>query len=156
MPDPVFQPEEVIALHQAEGHALTNVLYYLWLNTFDEERPFRFLYFLEMTFDDGQSILLTSGEDSASIRLSTAEALVQTAADLRDLHGKVTIMRSRAGILPVWQDVLGKKLEAIRVSKNENGEYLADAIVLDFGPENLILVSLDPIGDGLRVDVFED
>lgn len=132
-PPECFRWEELEALQGFETQQLADVNYYFWLNRPDDsdDTPLRFLFYLELVFDQS-SLLLTSGEDSTAIRLGTAEALVKTAGELQKLHGKITIQRVAAGSFPLWQPAVGQALGAIRLSRNEAGLYLNDALVLDF------------------------
>lgn len=153
-PPDCFTLEELESFRTFEGQLLADVNYYIWLNQIEDEPvPYRFLYFLELVFESGQSLLLTSGEDSVAIRIGAAAELIQTAETLRQLHGKIGIQRANAGASPMWQAVVGKPLEAIQLSRNEDGLYLNDALLLDFGAQQ-ILVRL-AAKEGLAVGVHE-
>lgn len=153
-PADCFTLEELQVLQSFEGQALAAVNYYLWLNLAEgEDLPYRFLYFLELIFENGDSLLLSSGEDSEAIRVSDAETLVNTARQLQELHGKVTIQRVSAGALPLWEPALGKTLAAIRLSKNEEGFYYNDSLLLDFDTL-AILVRLSG-KEGLEVGIYD-
>ncbi|MBV6440470.1 MAG: hypothetical protein DYG98_13625 [Haliscomenobacteraceae bacterium CHB4] len=141
-PPDCFLLEEIQTLQSFEKQVLEGVNYYIWHNQPEAgTMPHRFLYTLELVFDTGESLLLSSGDDSEAIRLITAENLVETAHRLQRLHGKPVIQRVAAGIQPVWREVVGKTLQFIRLSRNEAGLYLNDAILLDFG-ERRVLVRL--------------
>ena len=153
-PPDCFKLEELEAFRTFEGHLLTDVNYYIWLNQIEgEAAPYRFLYFLELVFDAGESLLLTSGEDSVAIRIGTAAELIQTAETLRQMHGKLGIQRTNAGASPVWQSAIGKPLAAVQLSRNEAGLSLNDALLLDFGARQ-VLVRL-AAQEGLAVGVYE-
>ncbi len=149
-PSDCFRLEELEQLQSFENQALDEVNYYFWINQAEQETaPYRFLFFLELIFGDQRSLLLTSGEDSETIRVSDAEELVKTAEALRALHGKIVIQRVVATSFPLWTGVQGKTLAGIRVSKNEQGLYANDALLLDF-TEQKILVRLSA-REGLEV-----
>ncbi len=119
-----------------------DVNYYLWLNQPGEgSAPRRFLYTLELVFENAGALLLSSGEDSEAICLIGAEELVETARRLQQLHGKALIQRVPAGVQPLWRESVGKVLTSIRLSRNDAGLFLNDALLLDFG-ERRILVRL--------------
>ncbi len=139
-PPDCFRLEEIEAFQAAEGQVLSDVNYYLWLNTAEPgEAPYRFLFYLELVFEDSSSLLVTSGDDSEAIRVSTAEALIETAARLRTLHNKVSIQRVNAGSLPIWQPAAGRTLEAVRLSRNDRQLYQNDAFLLDFGAHGVLV-----------------
>jgi hypothetical protein len=148
-----FSLAELEVFQSLEGAVLTDVNYYLWLNQNDSEgMPYRFLYFLELLFDAHLPLMLTSGEDSAAVRISDAETLVKTADVLQKLHGQISIQRVSAAALPLWQPLIGHSLEAVRLSKNEEGMYYNDALLLDFGTGQ-VLVALSG-KEGLVVDNY--
>ena len=99
------------------------------------------MYALELTFDTGESLILSSGEDSEAIHLVTAEDIMKTARSLQNLHGKQVIQRFAVDIQPVWREVVGKTLQHIRLAQNEDGLYLNDAALLDFN-EHRVLIRL--------------
>lgn len=140
MPPDCFSLEEIQLLQSFEQQSLDNVQYYIWHNQAEAgTMPHRFLYALELIFDSGEPLLLSSGDDSEAIRMLTAENLVETAGRLQRLHGKPVIQRFSAGVQPMWRDVTGKTLQHIRLSRNEAGLYLNDAVLLDFGDHRMLV-----------------
>ena len=135
-----FRLEELEVFQSIEGQLLADVNYYLWLNQADDGAiPYRFLYALELVFDSNDSLLLSSGEDSEAIRVIAAETLLETARQLQQLHGKISIQRVSAGAQPLWLAAIGKMLEGIRLSRNDAGLYLNDALLLDFGKRRIMV-----------------
>jgi hypothetical protein len=142
IPPDCFSLEEIQILQSYEQQRLERVTYYVWHNQAKPGAlPHRFLYAIELVFDSGESLLLSSGEDSEAICLITAEQLVDTAHRLQQLHGKAVIQRILAQEQPLWRDVSGKTLQNIRLAKNDEGWYLNDAVLLDFN-EYRVLVRL--------------
>ena len=136
-PPNCFKQAEVEAFQTFENQRLETVNYYLWRANSKSS----FLYALELYFEHGETLLLSSGEDSESIRLITAASMVETARKLQSLHGEALIQRIVANIQPLWRDILGENLLEIRLTRHESGLYQNDAILLDFG-ETQILVEL--------------
>jgi hypothetical protein len=148
-----FTLDELRTFQRFEGQVLTDLNYYLWVNPGDTgEAVYRFLYFLEMIFDSNESLLLTSGDDSTAIRIGEAAELVETAKKLQALHKKIIIQRISAGALPLWKPAIGTTLRAIRLTKNEEGLYLNDALLLDFDVQ-AVVVQLNPQADGLQITI---
>lgn len=146
-PPDCFRLEELDAFQTVENQVLVDVNYYLWLNQAEaDEAPYRFLYYLELVFDEQPPLLLTSGDDSEAIRVSDAGALLKTADALRRLHGKVIIQRVNAGNLPLWQPLIGQTLNAVRLSRNEQLLYRNDALLLDFGARQVLVQLSDREG----------
>ncbi|MCK6692318.1 MAG: hypothetical protein L6Q97_09465 [Thermoanaerobaculia bacterium] len=152
-PPDCFRLEELEAFQSFENQLLSDVNYYLWLNRAEAgEAPLRFLYVLELVFEQPEALLLSSGEDSEAIRVIAPEALIDTARRLQTLHGRVSVQRVSAGAFPLWQPVVGRALESIRLSKKDNGLYLNDMLLLDFGFRQ-IMVQLGR-REGLEMGVF--
>ena len=152
-PPDCFCLEELQAFQSFETQVLADVNYYFWLNsTRADNAPDRFLYAVEFIFEQQGALLLSSGEDSTAIRIISAETLIQTARDLQTLHGQVSVQRANTSTLPIWATAVGQALHAIRLSRNEDGLYFNDALVLDFGTPQ-ILLRLSP-QDGLEITPF--
>lgn len=154
-PDPTppdcFRLEELELFQTFENRVLADVNYYRWLQ--GAEAADHFLFYLELIFEQEPTLLLTSGEDSAAIRIGSAADLVKTARALQALHGQSVIQRLPAANSPLWQPVVGRALEAVRLSKNEQGLYDNDALLLDFGASR-ILVQLSPDA-GLQLTIYD-
>jgi hypothetical protein len=129
-----FRLEEIKIFQSFENETLADVNYYLWLNQAEGDGPpYRFLYALELAFEEVPgTLLLSSGEDSESIQILLAETLVETARRLQQLHGKVLIQRVSAGAQPLWENAVGKPLASIRLARDASGMYHNDALLLDF------------------------
>ncbi len=155
-PPDCFRMEELEIFQSFENQTLVDVNYYLWLNQAETEDGIllRFLYALELLFESNESLMLSSGEDSAAIRLINAESLVNTARQLQELHGKVLIQRVSAVAQPLWEGVAWKILQAIHLSRNEAGLYHNDAMLLDFG-NTRILISLSE-REGLELAPYQE
>ena len=136
-----FQLAELNTLQSYENKVLADVWYYFRISRNQEGNLSRFLYFLELIFDSAASLNFSSGEDTDSLEIVNAETVVQTALDLQAAHGETSIQRAHAGAYPLWESLIGTPLEGARLSKDENGLYFNDAVLLDFGPRR-VLVSL--------------
>jgi hypothetical protein len=149
-PPDCFQLEELQVLQSFEGQLLDDVNYYLWLNQADDDSlPYRFLYALECLFDNQEALLVSVDEESTALRIVTAETLVKTFEAAQALHGKISLQRVNAGSFPIWEPAVGRKLEAIRLTRGDDGLYLNDALLLDFG-EYAVLVRLS-LQEGVEV-----
>lgn len=137
MPADCFTLEEVQQLQAAAGRTLTQVFYYLWAST--ESTRHGFLYFLELGFDSGPALYLSSGEDSMGIQVSDAAVLIDTAHQLQALHGEPSIRRIVAHNSPIWQSVIGRPLHAIRLMRHESGLYANEALQIDFGDRQIVV-----------------
>jgi hypothetical protein len=148
-PPDCFRQSDVEAMQAFENQKLATVNYYLWRSSPKSS----FLYALELYFENGEMLLLSSGEGSEAIRLTSARSLVETAQKLKEMHGEALIQRIVANIQPLWRDVIGANLEEIRLARHENGLYHNDALLLDFG-ETQILLELSE-KDGLVLSEYD-
>jgi hypothetical protein len=149
-PEGCFSLEALEVFQSFEGQILETINYYLWVNKVgDEASPYRFLYFLELIFGGNETLILTSGEDSMAIAISTAGELVENANKLREINNRISIERILANPYQIWTDVLGAKLESINLTPNEEKYYLNDGLMLDFGFKQII-VQLSQ-SDGLEI-----
>jgi hypothetical protein len=153
VPSDCFRLEEIETLQSFEGSILSDLNYYLWINPPATAAAQGFLFFMEMIFGQ-ETLLLTSGEDSSAIRVSDAQTLVKTAERLQRLHGTAVIQRSFASGSALWKPLIGKPLRTVNLSKHdESGVYQNDALVLDFGDAQRVMVWLSG-RDGLSVGAY--
>jgi hypothetical protein len=139
-PDGCFSLEALEVFQSFEGQILETVNYYLWVNEVgNDASPYRFLFYLEFGFEQNETLILTSGEDSTAISISTAGELIETASALRELNNRVTIQRILANPHQLWTSVIGTKLESINLTPNEEKYYLNDSLMLDFGQKKIIV-----------------
>ena len=141
-PPDCFRLEELEQFQSVENQTLVHVNYYLWLPVAPSGQvPNQgFLYFLELIFDEHAPLLLTSGEDSAAIRVSDAATLLDSARRLYTLHGQASIQRiSAADTSPLWQPLIGKTLTAVHLPRHESGLYANAALELDFGDSQIVV-----------------
>lgn len=141
VPPDCFRLEELETLQSLGNQMLVEINYYLWLRTNPAETPeaHGFLYFLELIFESHDPLLLTSGEDSAAIRVSTAAHLLDTAQRLQSLHGYIAIRRIQANTSSIWRPLIGRPLNAIHLARHENGLYANSALQLDFGDRQIVV-----------------
>ncbi len=148
-PPDCFQQSEVEAFQAFEGQKLETANYYLWRASAKSS----FLYAIELYFESGETLLLSSGDGTEAIHIISAEALVKTAQKLQALHGEALIQRIVANIQPLWRDVVGASLQEIRLARHESGLYHNDALLLDFGEKQIMLELSEK--DGLVLGEFE-
>jgi hypothetical protein len=139
-PPDCFRLSDLEVFKSFEKQTLTAVNYFVWLNR-DEAGAVsgRFLYMLELVFDGPETLLLSSGDDSEAIRVGDVGTLLKTATALHTLHGAETIERIDAVRQPLWQFIIGKPLEAVRLTRHESGLYRNDALLLDFNTHGIVV-----------------
>ena len=102
---------------------------------------------VSVEFENEDALILTSGDDTDAIRVSTAVDLIQKAQQIQTQTGQAAVQRMHASASALWQPVIGQVLQAVRLSKNDDNMFLNDALLLDFGEvNNNLLVTLNPTG----------
>lgn len=149
-----FSVNELLKLNSMQGKILANVIYHNWVNTADGNSKYVFIDKLELNFLDGVKIVLNAGEDSDALRIIENYNLSQDILEIeKDFEGKITIVSELANKNEYFADIIGKEISSVQLSK-DGGDYLADAIVLEFEKERR-LIALSP-EEGIIIDYFED
>ncbi|MFN0216443.1 MAG: hypothetical protein ACKVT2_19460 [Saprospiraceae bacterium] len=147
-----FQQWELELFQTFENTILNTVNYYLWRTN----KKSSFLFALELFFENGKTLLLSSGEDSEQIQVITPESLTRTAKKLQLIHDEALIQRIAANIQPLWRDLIGTALQGIRLSIHaETGLYRNDAMLLEFDGTRILLELSEKDGLLLGQDNFE-
>jgi hypothetical protein len=149
-PPDCFTLEAVEAFKSFEGYTLDSARYYIWKSL---SGAGDLLYALELRFQEGESLLISSGEDSEALRITDAASLVETATRAQALNGQPVFDAYDAMHQSIWKPCADRTLLAIRLSKNHEGLYLNDALMLDFEGQKII-VGLHERG-GMRVIAHE-
>ncbi len=145
-PPDCFTLEAVEAFQSFEGRTLVSAKYYVWKSLSGSAD---LLYALELRFQEGESLIISSGEDSEALQIIDAATLVATANRAQQLNGQPVFDAYDAMQQSIWKGCADRNLVAIRLSKNEEGLYLNDALMLDFDGQQLI-VGLHERG-GMRI-----
>ncbi len=150
IPDGHFTLSELEIFRQVENATLEGVDYYIWLDTEAEQPVWRFLLAIELRMGEAGSVIVSAGEDTDAVRVVQQEELLKTAAALYKIHGKPVIQRASRDHQIPWNGLINSTLQAVRLSKSEEGYYLNDALMLDFGDTGLI-IALNQDGGGLLI-----
>ncbi|MFM7401595.1 MAG: hypothetical protein ACKO4W_11885 [Bacteroidota bacterium] len=150
IPDGHFTLAELQIFQKAENTTLEGVDYYIWLDTEAEQPVWKFLLAIELRMGAAGSVIISAGEDTDAIRVIQQEELLKTAAALFRIHGKPVIQRASRDHQAPWNGVINNILQAVRLSKSEEGHYLNDAMMLDFGETGLV-IALNQEGGGLLI-----
>lgn len=159
LPSDCFNEREVGTFQLFENQTLELVNYYVWQANSNATQGSAtsadtsgFLYALELYFGHGETLLLSSGENSDAIGVISAESLVGTAQKLREMHGHALIQRIPANNSALWSEAMGQILLGVQLSRHESGLYSNDVLLLDFGSKR-ILVQLS-MREGLELGEY--
>ncbi|MBL7825737.1 MAG: hypothetical protein JNJ57_03840 [Saprospiraceae bacterium] len=149
-PEGHFSLEEIQAFQGFENLRLVAAAYYLWTDVSPETNSTPWLWALELQFEGDQQLLISPDEAVDSLRILPLESLLKTAEQMHQLHGAPVVQRLSCHARAPWNQCIGNVLQAIRLSRGEEGFYLNDALLLDFGA-NAILVALHPDAEGMII-----
>ncbi|MEZ4927872.1 MAG: hypothetical protein R3A50_16435 [Saprospiraceae bacterium] len=149
IPSNQFRLEELQTFLGFEHNTLSGVNYYLWVRGAAENSQ-HFLFALELQFETGGRLLLSSGEGSEAISVISDDALIEIAKRLEQMHGHPVIQSMPRSNQGLWANITGTSLEEVQLSRGENNLFRNDALMLRF-EEAHILVRLVEAGDGLEI-----
>lgn len=148
-----FSNEALAKMAAVQGKIVQNIVIILWQNTVDASNSVEIIDALQIRFTNGERLTIGSNENGDGLDIVDYH-FQETKKQLEDeFEGKIKLHALDASKTKMWQDVPGKTLNAIRITK-EDERYCSDAIVLDMGEEQRA-VSISPF-DGLIIDYHEE
>ncbi len=148
-----FSNEALAKFVSAQGKTIEKVICHLWQNKLNPNEIFEIIDNVDLLFTDKQKLTIGCNEkgdglDAIDFNYKTAAIALEN-----EFEGKIKVYAIDASTTKMWKDVIGKKLNAVRISRD--GElYLSNAIRLDFENE-LREIEVNPI-DGIIIDYFEE
>jgi len=148
-----FSNEALARFVAAQNRTVEKIVCHLWQNKIQASTTVELIDNLELHFTDKQK--LTIGCNAEGDGLDAFEFdYVKSANEIEtEFEGKIKLFAVNASATKMWEDVIGKTLVAVRVSKS-NDHYKADSVILDFGEEKRE-VTISPL-DGLVIDYYEE
>ncbi len=148
-----FSNEALARFVAAQNRTVEKIVCHLWQNKIQAGTTVELIDNLELHFTDKQK--LTIGCNAEGDGLDAFEFdYIKSAKEIdKEFDGKIKLFAVNASATKMWEDVIGKTLLAVRVSKS-NDNYKADAVILDFGEEKRE-VTISPL-DGLVIDYYEE
>ncbi|MGZ3883046.1 MAG: hypothetical protein ACXVPQ_12295 [Bacteroidia bacterium] len=148
-----FDNESLKRLIAAEGKTVKFVVCYLWQNSINKNDVVELIDNLELRFTDKTRLTLTGNEENDGLDAVEFDYEKEKQEVEKEFEGKIRIFGVDASSTKMWQDVIGKQLVSVQLTK-ENSNYLSDSVLLDFGTEKRT-VSVSPL-DGLIIDFWEE
>jgi hypothetical protein len=148
-----FSHEALARFVTAEGKTVESVICHLWQNNLDPNKPVEIIDNIELHFTDKHKLTISCNSEGEALDAIDFDAK-KTARELNEqFDGKIKLFKIDASPTKMWSDVIGKVLENVRVSKQDE-YYLADSVILNFGEEKRV-ISIGPL-DGLIIDYWEE
>ncbi len=151
---PIYFSNEALARFLvAEGRKVEKVVCHLWQNTHDQNGSVELIDNVELHFTDKQKLTISCNAQGDGLDAIDFDYL-KTAKELQaEFEGKIKLFSVNASSTTMWEAVIGKTLEHVKVTKM--GEYYkADSVILEFGEEKRE-ISIGPL-DGLVIDYYEE
>lgn len=148
-----FDAHSLKKLVAAEGKEVKAIVCYLWQNSIDKANVVELIDNFEIIFTDGYKLTLGSNPDNNGLEAIDFDYEAEKKAMEEEFEGKIKIIGVNASATKMWKDVIGRKLQSVKLTKEENN-YLSDSVMLDFGDERRT-VSISPL-DGLIIDFYEE
>lgn len=151
---PIYFSNEALARFlAAEGRKVSKIVCHLWQNTHDQSGSVELIDNVELHFTDSQKLTISCNANGDGLDAIDFDYTSTAKALHAEFNGKIKLFSVNASTTTMWEAVIGKTLENVRVTKM--GEYYkADSVVLDFGEEKRE-ISIGPL-DGLVIDYYEE
>ena len=148
-----FSPLALKSFVAAEGKEIKSVICYLWHNAINKNEIVELIDNIEFAFNDNSRLNVSNNADNTGLDVIDFNFEGEKKEIEIEYGGKIKLFAVNASPTKMWEDVIGKKLIAVQLTK-ENDNYLCDSILLNFGEERRI-VSASPL-DGLVIDFYEE
>lgn len=148
-----FTNEALARFVAAQGRIIEKVVCHLWQNNMNKSEVVEIIDNVEFHFTDSQKLTVACNADGDGLDAIDYDAKAAAIELKNEFDGKIKLFAIDASTTKMWEGVIGKKLEKIRVSRD--GEYYkADSIILDVEDERRE-ISISPL-DGLVLDYYEE
>ena len=151
--DVYFTNEALARFVAAQGRTIEKVVCHLWQNSFNKTESVEIIDNVELHFTDKQKLTIACNPEGDGLDAIDFDYKSTAIALHKEYEGKIKLFSLNASDTTIWEDVIGKTLRKVRVTK-ENDYYKADSIVLEIDEEKRE-ISIAPL-DGLIIDYFEE
>jgi len=148
-----FTTETLKNFVAVEGKVVRTVFCYLWHNAINKNDIVELIDSIEFAFADNTRLTIGTNNENTGLEAIDFNFEAEKRELEKEYQGKIKLFAINASPTKMWTDVIGKKLEAIQLTK-EGDNYLSDSVLLNFGEEKRT-VSVSPL-DGLIIDFFEE
>lgn len=148
-----FTNEALAKFVSVQGKQVSKIICHLWQNNNNPSEPFEIIDNVQLFFSDNQNITISCNEDGDGLDVIDYN-FEESKKELNLMFdGKIKLFAVDASNTKMWTDVIGEKLNLIKITKQEE-YYKADSMVLQFNNE-MREISISPL-DGLIIDFYEE
>jgi len=148
-----FSKEALIRFTEAAGKTVAKIVCHLWQNSINTNDIVEIIDNVELRFTDGTKLTIASNENGDGLDAIDFNYKETAMALHHEFDGKIKLFALDASDTKMWEDIKGKKLIAVKLTKL-NDYYKSDSILLNFGEEGRV-ISVNPI-DGVIIDYYEE
>jgi hypothetical protein len=148
-----FTSEALARFVSAQDLIVEKIVCHLWQNTIDANNTVELIDNVELHFNGDKKLTISCNEAGDGLDVIDFDYRKTARALHTEYDGRIKLFAVDASTTKMWESVIGKVLKKVRVTRDD-GNYLADSIVLDFG-EELREISIAPL-DGLIIDYYEE
>ncbi len=148
-----FTNEALAKFVSVQGKQVSKIICHLWQNNNNPSESIEIIDNVQLQFFDNQKITISCNENGDGLDVIEYN-FEEAKKNLQDVfNGKIKLFAVDASNTKMWQDVITKNLDLVKVTKQET-YYKADSIVLQFENE-MREISISPL-DGLIIDFYEE
>ncbi len=150
----VLDNETLEKLFSIQNKTLRQVTCYLWQNNINPQQSVELIDAIEFTFNDGDSIILSSDENQTSLKSINLNYEQQKEYLQKEFSGKINLYKIDASSTKMWQDVINHPLSGVKMTPHGKF-YLADELIFKFKNDEMRSVRVHPT-DGIILDYYEE
>jgi hypothetical protein len=150
--DVYFSNEALARFVAAQGRTIEKIVCHLWQNSFNKTESVEIIDNVELHFTDKQKLTIACNPEGDGLDAIEFDYKTTAIALHKEYEGKIKLFTVDASSTTMWEDVIGKTLKKVRITK-DGDYYKADSVVLDFDVEKRE-ISIAPL-DGLIIDYYE-
>lgn len=148
-----FNDQALVKFLTVQGKTLEKVICHLWHNSININETLDIIDNIELIFTNNLKLTISCNKNGDGLDVIDFD-YKKTADEIEiEFEKKIKIYAINASSTKMWEDLIGKILKKVRLTKSNNF-YKADSVILDFGEEKRE-ISINPL-DGLIIDYFEE
>lgn len=146
-----FTDQELFRLNALEGRTLTRVMYTVWHNIAQKGGDYQALDWVELIFEDGESVGLTAGDESDGLRITDLHFGLEQTKIQQQFNGQVMLDRSDVSTGQVWSPAIGNQLTSVGLLEGPDEKIQNNQLQFDFAGVKM-LFELSEEGMAVRQD----
>lgn len=126
-------------------------MYTVWHNLAQKGNDYQALDWVELIFEDGESVALTAGEHSDGLRITDLNFGLEQTKIQQQFNGQVMLDRSDVSTGQVWSPAIGNQLTSVGLLEGPDEKIQNNQLQFDFAGVKM-LFELNEEGMAVRQD----